>query len=176
MREFVKLYEALAPDQSILAASDDLNWSEKLKAAEEYARDLEKEYEAHIKTGLSPAAHAILRVIEDVEGGEEERGKDLALSVEAVYTDETLAPKLWHTKDSLRKDLRQRVRREANALGFKDLKGLPTAIEEIAIKFYARSSFGESCECAKAGRPPCNMIPCLTLEKHAISESRGPFE
>ncbi len=156
--------------------STQLNWSEKLKAAEEYARDLEKEYEAHIKTGLSPAAHAILRVIEDVEGGEEERGKDLALSVEAVYTDETLAPKLWHTKDSLRKDLRQRVRKEANALGFENLKGLPTAIEGIAIKFYARSSFGESCECTKAGRPPCNMIPCLTLEKQAISESRGPLE
>ena len=137
---------------------------------------MENERDAHIETGLSVAAHAILRVIEDVEDGEAERSKALALSVETIYTDETLAPKLWHTKDSLRKDLRRRVRREANALGFKDLKGLPTAIEEIAIKFYARSSFAESCECMKAGLPPCNMTPCLTLEKQAISEGRGSLE
>lgn len=156
--------------------STQLNWSEKLKAAEEYARDLENERDAHIETGLSVAAHAILRVIEDVEDCEEERGKDLALSVEAIYTDETLAPQLWHTKDSLRKGLRRHMRREANALEFNDLKGLPAAIEEIAIKFYARSSFGESCECMKAGLPPCNMIPCLTLEKQSISEGRGPLE
>ena len=156
--------------------STQLNWSDKLKAAEEFARDLEKELDAHNETGLSPAAHAILRVIEDIEGGEEERSKQLALSIEAIYTDETLAPKLWHTKDGLRKDLRQLVRKEAHALGFKELKGLPAAIEEIALKFHARSSFDESCECVKAGRAPCNVTPCLTLAERANSEGRGPLE
>ncbi len=120
-----------------------LSWGDKLRAAEDFARDLDAEEDAHKSTGLSPAAHAVLRVIQSVSDGEhdEETCKSLAQEVEVLYTDDALAPKLWHTKDGLRKDLRQRVRKAAHVLGFKELKVLPVEIEDVAIKYYARSNF-----------------------------------
>lgn len=131
--------------RELLEKMDDtqLSWSDKLRAAEELARDLDAEDDAHMDTGLSAGAHAILRVIQSVSGDaqDDETSSLLALDAEALYKDDTLAPKLWHTKDGLRKDLRQRVRRAAHARGFEQLRVLPVEIEDVAIKHYARSSF-----------------------------------
>jgi type I restriction enzyme R subunit len=118
-----------------------MSWSEKLKAVEAYAKELDAEAKAYESTGLSESAHAVLRVIEAVaEDAEDSACKQLAGDVEALYTSDEHAPKLWHTKDALRKTLRQQVRLRAHELGFKQLKELPVEIEEVAIKRYARGS------------------------------------
>lgn len=118
-----------------------MSWSEKLKAVEDYAKELEAEAKSFEGTGLSEAAHAILRVIEAVAGDAgAEHCRQLAGDVEALYTDEEHAPKLWQQKEGVRKALRQQVRERAHKLGFKHLKELPVEIEGIAIKRYARGS------------------------------------
>lgn len=175
--QYAKFSEKL---RELIEKLDDtqLSWSDKLRAAEDYARELDAEADAHKGTGLSPAAHAILRVIESVAGANQEAEdcKALAEQVEAIYTDDKQAPKLWHTKDGLRKDLRQRVRKAAHGLGFKELKVLPIEIEDIAIKHFSRSSFEGDCECVQNGRAPCNQIPCKTTIERAAREGWGPLE
>lgn len=120
-----------------------LSWSDKLRAAEDYARELETEADAYKESGLSPAAYAVFRVIEVVTRNDHDSAacKSLAEQVEAIYASNALAPKLWHTKESVRKDLRQRVRKVAHARGFKKLKSLSLEIEDVAIKHFALSSF-----------------------------------
>ena len=173
--QYAKFSEKL---RELIEKMDDtqLSWGDKLKAAQDFAKDIEAEADAYKETGLSPAAHAILRVIQDVEGANEDACKQLAIIVEGIYTDPDLAPKGFHTKDGVKKDLRQRVRKEAHALGFKSLKDLPVEIEEIALKFYAKSNFEISCECVKVGLLPCNLIPCVTTAKRAVKEGWGPLE
>lgn len=175
--QYAKFSEKL---RELIEKLDDtqLSWSEKLRAAEDYARELDAEADAHKGTGLSPAAHSILRVIEAVAGANQDVDtcKALAQQVEAIYTDDALAPKLWHTKEGLRKDLRQRVRKAAHRLGFKELKVLPVEIEDIAIKHFSRSSFEGDCECVQNGRAPCNQIPCKTTIERAAREGWGPLE
>lgn len=173
--QYAKFSEKL---RELIEKMDDtqLSWGDKLKAAQDFAKDIEAEAEAYKETGLSPAAHAILRVIQDVEGADEDACKQLATIVEGIYTDPDLAPKGFHTKDGVKKDLRQRVRKEAHALGFMSLKDLPVEVEDIALKFYAKSAFDTSCECVKVGLPSCNMIPCLTTAKRAEKEGWGPLE
>lgn len=131
--------------RELLEKLDDsqLSWGDKLKAAEEYAKELDAEARSHEGTGLSVGAHAVLRVIQSVDGGsaDEDVCRQLASEVEALYGDEEHAPKLWHAKEALRKDLRQRVRRMAHQLGFKQLKELPVEIEDVAKKHYARGAY-----------------------------------
>jgi type I restriction enzyme R subunit len=150
----------------------------KLRAAEDYARELDAEADAYKGSGLSPAAHAVLRVIQSVEGSDADEAscKNLAEQVEEFYTDDLLAPKLWQTKEGVRKNLRQRVRKAAHLLDLKQFKTLPVEIEDIAIKHYSRSGFEHDCECMAAGRPRCNQIPCQTTTKRAQREGWGPLE
>jgi type I restriction enzyme, R subunit len=140
--QYAKFSEKL---RELIEKMDDtqLSWGDKLKAAQDFAKDIEAEAEAHKETGLSPAAHAILRVIQDVEAADEAIEKQLATIVEKIYTDPDLAPRGFQNKDGVKKDLRQRVRKEAHILGFRRLKDLPIEIEEIAIKFYAKSAFDD---------------------------------
>lgn len=90
---------------------------------------------------MSFEGHALLKVIEAIEGDavDADTQRQLAETAEQLYSDIELAPKLWHTKEGLRKELRQRVRSAAHQLGYKQLKQLPIEIEQIAIKYFARS-------------------------------------
>lgn len=139
--QYAKFSEKL---RALIEKLDDtqLSWSDKLRAAEDYARELDAEADAHKGSGLSPAAHAVLRVVQSVEGedADEAACKSLAEKVEALYTDDLQAPKLWQTKEGVRKGLRQQVRKAAHQLNFKQLKSLPVEIEDIAMKHYARSN------------------------------------
>lgn len=119
------------------------SWADKLKAAEQFAKELEAEAKAHEGTGLSFEAHALLKVIEAISGSSasKESQQALAEKAEMFYTDETLAPTLWQTKDGLKKKLRQRVRKSAHSLGFKQLKELPVEIEEVALKLFAKGQY-----------------------------------
>lgn len=118
-----------------------LSWADKLKAAEEYSKELDAEGKAFEGKGMTFEGHALLKVIEAIEGDtvDADAQRELAETAEQLYSDIELAPKLWHAKEGLRKELRQRVRKAAHQLGFKSLKQLPIEIEEIAIKHFARS-------------------------------------
>jgi type I restriction enzyme R subunit len=122
-----------------------LSWGDKLKAAQEFAKELEAEANAHEGSGLSYEAHALLKVVESVIGdaASKEAQEALAEQAAALYMDETLAPKLWQTKDGVKKDLRQRVRKAALGLGYnsKQVKELSIEIEEMALKLLSKGQY-----------------------------------
>ncbi len=111
-----------------------LSWSEKLKAAEEYARDLEAEANAHKGTGLSEGAYAVQKVLEALSDGEigSTACAGLARVIEILYTDTATAPVGWKTKPEVRKQLRQQVRKTAHAASFPNLVELPNQVEDVA--------------------------------------------
>jgi type I restriction enzyme R subunit len=119
------------------------SWAEKLKAAEQFAKELEAESKAYEGTGMSFEAHAILKVIQAISGdtASEQSQKALAEQVVIIYTDETLAPKTWQNKDGVKKELRQRVRKAAHSLQFSQLKELPVEIEEMALKLFSKGRY-----------------------------------
>ncbi|MDN7125211.1 HsdR family type I site-specific deoxyribonuclease [Pseudidiomarina sp. 1APP75-32.1] len=140
--QYAKFSEKL---KELIERMDDqqLSWGEKLKAAQEYAKQLDEEGKAYEGTGMSFEGHALLKVIEAIEGDDVDADtqRQLAETAEQLYSDTELAPTLWHTKEGLRKELRQRVRKAAHQLGFKKLKDLPSDIEDIAIKHFARGKY-----------------------------------
>ncbi|EJL53917.1 type I site-specific deoxyribonuclease, HsdR family [Rhizobium sp. CF122] len=115
--------------------SAQLSWSEKLKAAEELAKDITAEDAAHVEAGLSPVAYGILQILNGFTSGPE--GEDLAIRLEGLYTDPTTAPAGWWEKDGLRKSLRQQVRSMAHLAGLTQLKEIPEEIEAYALKHFA---------------------------------------
>ena len=119
------------------------SWADKLKAVEQFAKELEAETRAHEGTGMSYEAHALLKVIESVSGDSvsKDAQRSLAEQVEQFYTDETLAPKLWQNKDGVKKELRQCIRKLAHKLHFKQLKELPIEIEGMALKLFAKGQY-----------------------------------
>ncbi len=140
--QYAKFSEKL---KELIERMDDqqLSWGDKLKAAQELARELEEESKAYEGSGMSMQAHALLKVIESVSVGnvDVEARRKLAYAAEELYSNGELAPTLWQTKEGLRKELRQRVRRVAHQLGFKQLKELPVEIEETALKHFARGKY-----------------------------------
>jgi type I restriction enzyme R subunit len=140
--QYAKFSEKL---KELIERMDDsqYSWADKLRAAEQFAKDLEAEAKAHEGTGMSFEAHALLKVIEAISGdsSSKEAQQSLAEQAEQLYKDETLAPKLWQNKEGVKKELRQRVRRAAHALEFKQLKELPIEIEEMALKLFAKGQY-----------------------------------
>lgn len=115
--------------------SAQLSWADKLKAAEELAKDISSEDEAHVDAGLSPGAYGILQILNGFGTGLD--GEDLAIRLEGLYTDPTTAPAGWWEKDGLRKSLRQQVRSMAHLAGLTQLKEIPEEIEAYALKHFA---------------------------------------
>ncbi|WP_412064307.1 type I restriction endonuclease subunit R [Rhizobium sp. SYY.PMSO] len=115
--------------------SAQLSWSEKLKAAEELAKDIIAEDAAHVEAGLSPGAYGILQILNGFTAGAE--GEDLAIRLEGLYTDPVTAPAGWWEKDGLRKSLRQQVRSMAHLAGLTRLKEIPEEVEAYALKHFA---------------------------------------
>lgn len=115
--------------------SAQLSWSDKLKAAEELARDVAAEDEAHVDAGLSPGAYGILQILNDFDAGAD--GEDLAIRLETLYTDPATAPAGWWEKDGLRKNLRQQVRSMAHLAGLTELREIPDQVEAYALKHFA---------------------------------------
>ena len=119
------------------------SWADKLKAIEQFAKELEAEARAHEGAGMNYETHALLRVIESVSGdsASKDAQRSLAEQAEQLYTDEMLAPRLWQTKDAVKKTLRQRIRKSAHRLGFEQLRELPVEIEEMALKLFAKGQY-----------------------------------
>ncbi|MBY3333929.1 HsdR family type I site-specific deoxyribonuclease [Rhizobium laguerreae] len=114
--------------------SAQLSWSEKLKAAEELAKDITAEDAAYVEAGLSPGAYGILQILNGFTSGLE--GEDLAIRLEGLYTDPVTAPAGWWQKDGLRKSLRQQVRSMAHLAGLTQLKEIPEEVEAYALKHF----------------------------------------
>ncbi|AGS23872.1 type I restriction endonuclease subunit R [Rhizobium etli] len=115
--------------------SAQLSWSEKLKAAEELAKDITAEDAAHVEAGLSPGAYGILQILNGFTSDPE--GEDLAIRLEGLYTDPVTAPAGWWEKDGLRKSLRQQVRSMAHLAGLTQLREIPEEVEAYALKHFA---------------------------------------
>jgi len=142
--QYAKFSEKL---KELIERMDDnqYSWADKLKAAEKFAKELEAEAKAHEGTGMSFEEHALLKVIESVIGdaASREAQQSLAEQAAALYTDETLAPKLWQSKDGVKKGLRQQVRKVALGLGYdsKQVIALSVEIEEMALKLFANGQY-----------------------------------
>jgi len=142
--QYAKFSEKL---KELIERMDDnqYSWADKLKAAEKFAKELEAEAKAHEGTGMSFEEHALLKVIESVIGdaASREAQQSLAEQAAALYTDETLAPKLWQSKDGVKKGLRQQVRKVALGLGYdsKQVIALSVEIEEMALKLFAKGQY-----------------------------------
>ncbi|WP_431320828.1 type I restriction endonuclease subunit R [Rhizobium sp. YTU87027] len=115
--------------------SAQLSWSEKLKAAEELAKDITAEDAAHVEAGLSPGAYGILQILNGFTSQPE--GEALAIRLEGLYTDPVTAPSGWWQKDGLRKSLRQQVRSMAHLAGLTQLREIPEEVEAYALKHFA---------------------------------------
>ncbi|PYB77581.1 type I restriction endonuclease subunit R [Rhizobium wuzhouense] len=115
--------------------SAQLSWGDKLKAAEELAKDITAEDAAHVEAGLSPGAYGILQILNGFTSGPE--GEALAIRLEGLYTDPVTAPSGWWAKDGLRKSLRQQVRSMAHLAGLTQLREIPEEVEAYALKHFA---------------------------------------
>ncbi|OCI91446.1 restriction endonuclease subunit R [Agrobacterium sp. 13-626] len=116
--------------------SAQLSWADKLKAAEELAKDIAAEDEAHVEAGLSPGAYGLLQILTSFGTGTED--ESLAIQLEGLYTSPETAPNGWWEKDGLRKSLRQQVRSMAHLAGLTQLKEIPDQVEAYALKHFAR--------------------------------------
>lgn len=115
--------------------SAQLSWSDKLKAAEELAKDITAEDAAHVEAGLSPGAYGILQILNGFTSATE--GEPLAIRLEGLYTDPISAPAGWWEKDGLRKSLRQQVRFMAHEAGLTQFRQIPEEVEAYALKHFA---------------------------------------
>ena len=114
-----------------------LSWADKLKMAEELAKDLEAEATAHEGTGLSPGAYGILQVLRSFGAGD--GAESLSTEIASLYGNDATAPPRWHEKEGLRKSLRQQVRAMVHSFGLGNLKEVSEQIEEFALKYFARA-------------------------------------
>ncbi|WP_374250994.1 type I restriction endonuclease subunit R [Xanthobacter sp.] len=114
--------------------SAQLSWADKLRAAEDLARDIAAEDGAHVDAGLSPGAFGVMQILAGFGAGSQ--AGDLAIRFAALYTDPATAPKGWWEKDGLRKDLRQQVRSMAHLAGLTQLKDIPDQVEAYALKHF----------------------------------------
>lgn len=115
--------------------SAQVSWADKLKSAEELAKDITAEDAAHVDAGLSPGAYGILQMLNGFISGPE--GEVLAIRLEALYMDPWKAPAGWWAKDGLRRSLRQEVRSMVHLAGLSQLKEIPEEVEAYALKHFA---------------------------------------
>jgi len=126
--------------KELLERLDDaqLSWADKLKMAEELAKDIDEEAKAHEGSGLSEQAYGFMKVLEALiqDALDADALNELALSITELYEG---LPSHWEEKTELRKTLRQQVRKLLNGIGLKGtiLKSVPEEIEEFALKAFA---------------------------------------
>jgi type I restriction enzyme, R subunit len=112
-----------------------VSWADRLIAAEELAKDISTEDEAHVQAGLSRGAYGLLQIL--IAFGAEEGAEDLAIRLEGLYTAPATAPVGWSEKDGLRKSLRQQVRSIVHLAGLANFKDIPDAVEAHVLKHFS---------------------------------------
>jgi type I restriction enzyme, R subunit len=125
--------------KELLEKMDDaqLSWADKLRMAEDLAKDLEAEAKAHEGSDMSPEAYGIMKVLETYQPEDmaSENLAEIAVSLEGIYRD---TPPMWHEKTELRKNLRQQVRQKLHEASFGNLKLVSEEVEEFALKAFAK--------------------------------------
>lgn len=114
--------------------SAQLGWADKLKAAEELAKDIAAEDGAHVNAGLSPGAYGVMQILTSF--GAADGAKELAIRLVGLYASPETAPNCWWEKDGLKKNLRQQVRSMAHLAGLTQLKEIPDQVEAYALKHF----------------------------------------
>ncbi|WP_417430954.1 type I restriction endonuclease subunit R [Kiloniella sp.] len=120
-----------------------ISWGDKLKMAEELAKDIDAESSAHENTGMSENTYGIYKILEALKSDDQIEVyslENLASEVTGLYEDEGTAPTLWQDKPELRKGLRQQVRKKAHGFGLTDWKQVPERVEEFAVKHMSKRS------------------------------------
>jgi type I restriction enzyme R subunit len=129
-----------------------------LKQAEDLAKDVVDEDNAHKKTGLTKNAYGIWKILEAFkpkaaraagqpsEAAEKDeeftangllRLQKIALDIDGIYLSDQTAPIGWHLKEQLRKELRQMVRHIALEAEL-DWRQVPVEVEKYAMKHYIK--------------------------------------
>ncbi len=114
-----------------------LTWAEKLKAAEDYAKELDAELNAHHGTDLTETEYELLQIINAVkpEAVTDEVAVGLAKEIDALYR---AAPPLWQDKPGARQTIRQRVRLQAFTVGIDEIAKFTEQVEEFALKVFRK--------------------------------------
>ena len=114
-----------------------LSWADKLRMAEDLAKDLEAESKAHEGTDMSPEAYGIMKVLETYQPADISSDDlvEIAVLFEGIYA---ATPPMWHEKSELRKNLRQQVRQKLHEMSFGNLKLVSEEIEEFALKTFVK--------------------------------------
>ncbi len=129
-----------------------------LKEAEQLAKDVVEEDNAHNKTGLTKNAYGIWKILEafkpkkereqkqpsevkEKEAGysEEElkRLQKVALDIENIYASDETAPIGWQYKEQLKKELRSQVKHIAFEAEL-DWQQVPVEVEKFALKHFVK--------------------------------------
>lgn len=115
------------------------NLAAELQEMEQLAKDIEEEDKAHEGSGLSVEAYGVYKILEALgEGANDNILQELALTINNLYMDDQTAPKLWQSRDQLKKTLRQEVRSYLHSAGVPNIKDVAEQIEEFALKHHAK--------------------------------------
>lgn len=116
-----------------------VNLAAELKAMEELAKAIEEEDKAHEGSGLSAEAYGVYKILEELgERVNDNRLQQLAQAINDLYANNQTAPRLWQSRDQLKKSLRQDVRSQLHAAGIPNIKNVAEQIEEFALKHHAK--------------------------------------
>ena len=130
-----------------------------LELQKDLSDDLVKEENEYKKSGLNKKAHGVFRILEAFKNPTEKNDTDnkktdgetkepekadlsvlqkVALEIDDLYASDSTAPVGWHTKDQQKKEIRQKIRMMVFPLGLNDWKGIPSKVEEFALKHYIK--------------------------------------
>ncbi len=127
-----------------------------LKGLEALSNELLEEEKAHEDSGLSQNAHGVYKILEAFRIKEERTAPDTAAEptaaygsgldslqkaareIDRIYASGETAPRGWHLKGQMKKELRGKVRRIVHPLKVENWKAIPEKVEAFALRHYAR--------------------------------------
>ena len=109
---------------------------EALVETEKIARDFHAETKAHQTSKLTQRAYDIHAVLKGDGAGA--KLESVAAEIDALYMSNDYAPIGWHVSEEGRRQLRQKVRELVVKSGLTGWKEIPAAVEEYALRNYAK--------------------------------------
>jgi type I restriction enzyme R subunit len=109
-----------------------------LKEYENIANDLNAEEQSYKDSGFDQRAYGLFKLLEVFKKDDPIDLGKLTREIDALYASDQTAPKGWHTREQLCRELRQQVRLKAYEANVPDFKELPAPVEEYALKHYAK--------------------------------------
>lgn len=113
--------------------------TETLKEYERVTHDLHAEEQRYKDSGFDERAYGLFTLIASLNTGVDEHIlQTLTKEIDELYISDQSAPKGWHMRDQLRKELRQQIRLKAHASDLPSFKELSIPVEEYALKHYIK--------------------------------------